>query len=268
MDIRSLGYRTDLIFPRFDGEVLDRGDYLVILTPRNPSFFWGNFVLFPDPPGESDLRRWKDVFDEEIRSRLKVGHYAFGWDGVEGVMGEIGPFEKEGFSLNRFAVLVADRVEAPRKYDRSVVVRPLQGDDEWEEATWNQIACCDPCFNLENYKVFKFEQMSRYRKMVVSGLGSWFGAFLEGKLVADLGIFSTERLGRFQNVETHPAYRRRGICGALVHQAGLFAFERMEIETLVMVADKDYHAVDIYQSVGFLPKESQVGAFWWEKETK
>lgn len=50
MNIRSLGYRTDLLFPRFDGEVIDRGDYTVIRTPSNPTFYWGNFLLFDQPP--------------------------------------------------------------------------------------------------------------------------------------------------------------------------------------------------------------------------
>jgi hypothetical protein len=46
MDIRSLGYRTDLFFPRFDGIIIDRGSYLVIRTPGNPHFYWGQFLLF------------------------------------------------------------------------------------------------------------------------------------------------------------------------------------------------------------------------------
>ena len=50
MNIQSLGYRTDLFFPRFDGEVTDRGDYIVIRTPSNPTYHWGNFLLFNQPP--------------------------------------------------------------------------------------------------------------------------------------------------------------------------------------------------------------------------
>ena len=38
MQLKSLGNRTDLIFPKFDGLILDRGDYLVIRThPIPPS---------------------------------------------------------------------------------------------------------------------------------------------------------------------------------------------------------------------------------------
>ena len=84
MQIHSLGYRTDLIFPRFDGQLLDRADYLVILTPSNPTFYWGNFILFPDPPGEGDFEKWKGLFAREVAARLPVKHLAFGWDTVRG----------------------------------------------------------------------------------------------------------------------------------------------------------------------------------------
>ena len=57
MDVKSLGYKTDLIFPAFDGEIVDRGDYLVVRTPSNPYFYWGNFLLFPRPPAEGDYLR-------------------------------------------------------------------------------------------------------------------------------------------------------------------------------------------------------------------
>ena len=58
MQVRSLGYRTDLIFPAFDGQITDRGDYLVVRTPSNPTFYWGNFLLFDRPTGDGDIERW------------------------------------------------------------------------------------------------------------------------------------------------------------------------------------------------------------------
>jgi predicted GNAT family acetyltransferase len=108
--------------------------------------------------------------------------------------------------------------------------------------------------------------MKRYRRMGQAGLGEWFGAFLDGRLVADLGVFTDGSVGRFQSVGTHPGYRRRGICGTLVHQASRHAFERIGVETLVMVADEHYFAAKIYESVGFQRTEKQVGLDWWEKE--
>jgi len=265
MEVQSLGYRTDLIFPKFDGQILDRGDYLVILTPMNPTYYWGNFLLFPNPPKDGDLENWKAIFSKEIGAQIQAEHFTFGWDTVVGELGEHKPFLDEGFDLCQSIVLSTQQVTVPPKYNREVVIRPLADDWEWEQATQNQIACREPEYTLEGYQVFKRDQMKRYRQMVNTGLGWWFGAFLGKQLVADLGVFATEDIGRFQNVGTHPDYRRRGICGALVYQASRFAFEHKKIKTLVMVADENYHAAKIYESVGFQPKEHQAGLIWWKK---
>ncbi len=66
MRVTSLGYKTDLFFPAFDGEIIDRGNYLVIRTPANPAFFWGNFLLFPAPPAQDDISLWRRLFADEI----------------------------------------------------------------------------------------------------------------------------------------------------------------------------------------------------------
>lgn len=265
MQVHSLGYRTDLIFPQFDGQILDRGAYLVILTLTNPTFYWGNFLLFQNPPGEGDLEKWKALFTREIGPQIKAGHFAFGWDTIHGETGAPQPFLDEGFNLSQTVVLSTRQVKIPPKYNQEVEVRPLISDEDWEQATQNQIACRNPEHTLEGYRVFKTDQMRRYRRMSQSGLGHWFGAFLGSRLVAELGVFTSGKLGRFQQVGTHPDYRRQGICGALVYQASRYAFEQMNVETLVMVADVHYHAAKIYASLGFQPREHQVGLDWWPK---
>lgn len=260
MNLKSLGYRTDLIFPHFDGLILDRGDYLVIRTPANPTFHWGNFLIFPGPPAEGDLERWKTLFTREIGP---AEHFSFGWDTVAGELGEVAPFLAEGFDLQESVVLASGAVHRPAKYNDEVVVRPLTEDWEWEQALHNQVECRDAIYGLDGYLVFKRNQMLRYQAMTHAGLGHWFGAFLDGKLVADLGVYASGKLGRFQSVGTHPDYRRQGICGTLVHQASLYALDFMQLETLVMVADEHYHAAKIYKSVGFEPRERQTGLGWW-----
>jgi predicted GNAT family acetyltransferase len=99
--------------------------------------------------------------------------------------------------------------------------------------------------------------MRGYRRLAEAGRGAWFGAFLDGRIVADLGVYRDPDLplARFQSVGTHPDFRRRGICGTLVQQASAFALSRMAVETLVMLADEEYHAARIYESVGFRPVE-------------
>ena len=64
----SLVYETNLIFHRLEGEVADRGDYLCIRTPANPTFYWGNLLIFKAPPRAGDLARWEALFAAEIEA--------------------------------------------------------------------------------------------------------------------------------------------------------------------------------------------------------
>ena len=265
MIINSLGYRTDLFFPRFDGEVIHRSGYLVVRTPANPTFYWGNFLLFAAPPALGDFERWRSLFAREIGVPPMVRHFAFGWDGTAGEIGEVAPFLAAGFSLDETVVLTARGVQRPAKYDEEIDVRVLTEDWEWEAALRNHIACRDPDHEETGYVLYSARKLDRYRAMVRAGWGIWFGAFLGDRLVGDLGVFVEDGVGRFQSVGTHPDFRRRGVCGALVYQAALYALGNMGAGILVMVADAHYHAARIYESVGFAPSERQVGVTWWPR---
>ena len=54
----TLGWRTDLNFVRFDGELIERADYIVVRTPANPTYWWGNFLLFDQAPQAGDAAEW------------------------------------------------------------------------------------------------------------------------------------------------------------------------------------------------------------------
>jgi GNAT superfamily N-acetyltransferase len=263
MNPRSLAWRTDLIFPRFDGEILDRGRYLVIRTPSNPTFYWGNFLLFDRPPAPGDDERWPRLFAEEIGAPPRVRHQTFGWDSPEGDAGAADAFVARGFRLIHSSVLTASAVTPPPHAAVEIAVRALESQDDWRQATENQIRCREQEHDEAGYRVFKEAEMRRYRTMALAGHGAWFGAFLDGVLVADLGIYHTGNLGRFQTVETHPEHRRRGYAGTLVYQAARHALGQMDLETLVLVADADSPAERLYRSVGFLPTERGVGLERW-----
>ena len=263
MNLRSLAWRTDLIFPRFDGEILDRGRYLVIRTPSNPTFYWGNFLLFDCPPAPGDDERWPRLFTEEIGAPPRVRHQAFGWDSLEGEAGAAQAFVARGFRLIHSSVLTASAVTPPHHTAADIAVRVLESEADWRQATENQIRCREPEHDEAGYRLFKEAEMRRYRAMALAGHGAWFGAFLDGVLVADLGIYHTGNLGRFQTVETHPEHRRRGCAGTLVFQAARHALGQMGLETLVLVADADSPAERLYRSVGFLPAERGVGLERW-----
>jgi ribosomal protein S18 acetylase RimI-like enzyme len=265
MKIKSLGYRTDLIFPTFEGEIADRGDYLVVRTPSNPMFYWGNFLLFPAPPRQGDFVRWRELFKREIGAPPQVEHQAFGWDTLEGEAGFVEPFLSAGFGLNVDVVLATNALRPPAHVAESMVCRALKSDADWHQVLGLQALCREEGHDEAGYVVFRERAMERYRRMSDARRGHWYGAFLDGQIVADLGIFHQDGLGRYQSVETHPDFRRRGIAGTLIYKAGCQAMAEHDLHTLVMVAESDSAPARLYQSLGFAPTEKSSGLLWFPR---
>lgn len=251
------------MFARFEGEVLDRGDYLVIRTPSNPDYHWGNYIIFAGPPQTGDFDRWRSIYRAEFPYYDSIKHMTFTWNEDSAVTPVFEPFLKSGFKLDRAKVLTASKVHLPPKTNSSIRIKVVETPDEWEQAIQLQVACRDPGFGAKSYETFKRRQFETYRKMAHSGLGSWFAAFLGNRMVGDLGIFHEDGIARYQNVGTHPDFRRQGICGSLVYEAAKIAFRDYRVKTLVMEADADYHAAAIYESVGFRPTEENQSLSWW-----
>jgi ribosomal protein S18 acetylase RimI-like enzyme len=271
MQLKSLGFQTELLFRRFEGEVIERPYYLVIRTPKNPGYRWGNFLIFQDPPKEGDLEKWKDIFAKEIGTPPDYNHFVFGIDGLKGEAGVLEPFLKAGFELEKTVVMTARTVNPPPKFNKDCTIRTFQADD-WQE--WIQLNLDsnnadtpekrDP--DDEGFYRYLERKASEYQRMIEAGSGQWFGAYLDGQLAASLGLFVWNGLGRFQAVDTHPNFRRRGLAGTLVYHAARQGFSDMGAETLVMCADPDYVAVKIYESVGFKITEQQMALQWYPKD--
>lgn len=257
MELKSLVLKTDLIFTKQDGEILDRGDYLVVKTKSNPNFFWGNLLIFKNAPSPLVFERWVELFDKEF-TEPSIYHKTFAWDSQE--IGEIEPFKNAGYKLEKSVGLMTteSQLTSPKKENLQVEISPIK-ESEWDEVTNIQTA------TNPQHADFHIKQAIAYKKMVNNGVGKWFGAYLENKLVASLGIFKEETIGRYQVVSTHPDFQRQGICGTLVYKTAQYAFSKMGIDKLVMVADEDYHTVKIYESVGFKPVEKMYGVCWFDE---
>ncbi len=263
MNLKSLGYRTDLIFPSFDGQIIDRGDYLVIRTLSNPTFYWGNFLLFAGPPAAGDFNRWRKLFATEIGTPPETEHQVFGWDSPVGDLGVIQPFLEAGFHLNSDVVMTSSDPNEPPYPSSQVSIRALESDADWQQAVELQVVCREAEFTEGEYREFRQQEMARYREMTSSSRGDWYGAFIGSQLVSDLGLFHQNNISRYQSVETHPAFRRQGIAGTLVYESARQSIAKYSIHTLVIVAEEVSNAARLYGSLGFQPTEKQVGLEWW-----
>ncbi len=270
MKLKSLGYQTEVLFRQFEGEVIERPDYLVLRTPRNPGYRWGNFLIFREPPKQGDFEKWKAVFAKEIGTPPQYPHFLFGWDGVNGEFGEVQEFLEAGFELVKTVVMTAQNVTPPPKVNRDCTIRTFKNDD-WQE--WINLKRASELAypeserepDDEGFRDYLENKTNEYQRMIEAGLGQWFGAYVDGQLTASLGLFVWNGLGRFQLVDTHPEFRRRGLAGTLVYHAAQHGFKEIGARTLVMCADPEYVAVGIYESVGFKVTERQMAVQWHPK---
>jgi len=252
--VHSLGFRTDLMLRLLEGgQAVDHGDYLTLHSPQNPTFWWGNFLLMPESALRDEADRWISRF---ARAFPGAEHVAMGVDGSGGCAAAPASYLEAGLRLECSTVLTATAVRAPRHQNQAAQYRPLETEEDWRQAVELRIACAD---ESASSREFSERRVADQRRIAESGHGAWFGAFQGGRLTAQLGLYSDGGpIARYQNVETHPAARQRGLAGTLVYHAGRYGFDTLGARTLVMVADPGYSAIRIYRSVGFADRETQV----------
>ncbi|HEY0645565.1 MAG TPA: GNAT family N-acetyltransferase [Nocardioides sp.] len=250
----SLGFRTDLALLTASGSVVeDRGTHLVVRSPDNPSYFWGNFFLLEKPPVPGGEREVVDAFHTEFPA---ADHVSIGIDTADLPDDSRAAFEAAGMTVDVATVLTASSLRPPREVEAEV--RRLDGDDDWE-ARARLSHELYPQTAEERFMAFARQKNAQERRLVDAGRGSRFGAFVEDRLVSTAGIFVTEDgVARFQSVETHPEHRRKGLAAAVVHAAGQHALDHLGVRTLVIVADTDGEAIGIYRRLGFEDAERQL----------
>ena len=163
-------------------------------------------------------------------------------------------FKKLDLAWVKVRFFKTSEVHQPPYYNDSFVVRTVVEDSDWEQAIYR------------HYR--GHSAMLRYRAMTEAGHSKWFGAFEGDLLAGGLGICAKDGLGRFMSVGTHPDFQGKGVCRSLVYQAACYAFEHMDVESLVMVATENSQAARIYEQVGFRPVERQVGMLRHIKQLK
>jgi hypothetical protein len=265
-EVKSLGYRTDFIFNKLNGSVKDKGDYIVAKTASNPNYFWGNLLLFKNSPKKGDFKIWKDSFIKEF-DNPEIYHMTFAWDSLEGFEGECSEFIENGFELDKGIVLTTKSVVEPPKFNKNIDVKPISLEADLNRILEIQVSCANTeQLTKEAWEGFYTKSMNQFCKIIKEGHGKWFGAYVDQTLVGSLGVFIDGDVARYQIVSTHKDFQRRGVCSTLVYKSALYALQKMGADTLVMVADEDYHAAKIYESVGFKPDQYQIGLCYWDKE--
>jgi ribosomal protein S18 acetylase RimI-like enzyme len=272
---RSLVWATDIDVLPADRVVERRktaegAGYLAVHSPGNPKHWWGNFLLFDEPPQAGDGPRWEAAFVEAFADAPYMRHRTFCWDTTDGSEGAVASeFLQRGYEQERMVGLIASpaQIVPHARANREVEIRrldPAPGADAalWEGALDLQleenVARPDP---IPDHEPFARARLRDLRELFAAGRGAWYAALdpANGAVVAGCGVVATGARGRFQAVDTRASHQRRGICRRLIAEASVDAGARHAVRDLVIVGDSGYHAVGIYESLGFRLRERTGG---------
>jgi GNAT superfamily N-acetyltransferase len=260
--VRSLGLATELALADTRGTLIDRGDCLVIETPDDPGYYYGNVLVLPEPPRPGEVAHWRQRFEAELGTNPEIRHVTFVWDGIADDAGAVAELEAAGFVLEHTQVMIASAI-APQPVEADL--RPLATDEVTTDLAW---AIADR--HDENYRRFLSRRASWHRDLVARSTARFWGAFVDDELVASLGLVDLAaggaawsgplaRHARYQDVQTATAHRKRGLASALLAVSAADAFAR-GIETAVIVAAPASEAARVYDRVGFVTVEHTVSA--------
>ena len=255
----SLGFFTDLAIRRLEGSVVTRNsDHWTIVTPENPTFYWGNFVLFDETarmPTPTDLvTQFHDAFPE-------AAHVAIGIDGPREQDALADAFRSLGFDADHAVILTAEPSAVVARQSPDVEIRQLVSDNDWAAFVEVGMATREPQYEEMAYRRYLEDAAAILirQRAVQRGRAHWWGAFDGATLCSHAGLYDCgQGIGRFQSIATAPAYQRHGLATAVIGAAVAAAQASPHFSNLVIVADPDYHAVDLYRSLGFRDRERQL----------
>jgi ribosomal protein S18 acetylase RimI-like enzyme len=272
---RSLVRATDIDVLPLDRLVERRSGFLLVRSPSNPAHFWGNLLLFDRMPVSGDALRWEALFDEIFGDEPGVRHRTFAWDRTDGAAGvAYEEFGGRGYDVEDSVGLIADmnQLLAHPRENRDVLVEvldPAIGADmaRWDAVVELQVTNRDDGHDEETFRSFARARLEDLRALFRAGLGAWYVAIepSTGTVAGSCGVVVTAGRGRFQAVDTALNYRRRGICSRLVVEAAYRASTDYGARRFVIVAEADYHALGLYESLGFERREHVFGVCLWPR---
>jgi GNAT superfamily N-acetyltransferase len=249
----SLGVQSDFIVSHLEAELIDHSDYAVYRTTASPDFYFGNFLALKTPLSEKSRHDWEQAFDHAFEGVAGIRHRTFIWPVVEAseepdIRGFLDANYE--FTENHVLAMPSDALITPRRLNTNIRIHPFS-DDESIWSQWREIAVTERDAGHEemDYRRYLAGREKTYRDLERAGYGDFFGAFSGDRLVGYAGVFALNDLARYQLVQVIPDYQNKGIARTLIHHLSQWVATRASRQ--IIIADADYHASALYQSLGF-----------------
>ncbi len=250
------GWATDLAVLELTGSTVDdHGDHLVVRSPDNPDYHWGNFLFVSDPEAVNDARRWVETFHTAFpdASYLAIG--------LARMPDDAEAWTRQGADLEPEEVLTTRTLPTQTPLPGGYSVRALDGDD-WDQLTAREVAdnARTGDYEPEGHARFAAARTATQRAICERGDAAFFGAFSGEVLVASLGIVRCGGIARYQSVGTDEEHRRCGLASHLLGVAARWAADR-GCEQWVILTDVGNPAGRVYRRLGFEPTTGNAQAY-------
>lgn len=244
-------FRTKLHLIGLSGQVVDHPAAFELRTPRVPNFFHGNLLLWKEVP--TDLAAMRALFASCFGEGSK--HELFMWGPEPASVEFMAEAARAGFEPEQSVALALD--SPPDEVDHGWTIRPLRLDEL--DASFALADAADGASGEggdPDYQEFKRRICEHTGDWVRAGQVTWWGVFVDDALVGQCGMAhcNTEigaNLGRFQAVEVHPDFRRRGVATALISTVARDAMLRLRCPRVLLEADPTGPAIALYERIGF-----------------
>jgi GNAT superfamily N-acetyltransferase len=252
----TAGWETDLTILRHSGSLIEEfEDHIIVRSPHNPEYHWGNFILVSDSSLVNDAERWQNTF---VNAFPEATWVAIGLPQFPDISEAWTSLDLE---IERMDVLKA--VTPPPVPDLSSnYTSRIFGEVDWELLLAREIAENKKSGNHdpESFERYISNAIKGYEQLSRNGLAAWFGAFHDSELVADLGVVICGETARYQSVQTDERYRSQGLASHLLGTAAEWARER-GCTSWVIVTESTNSAGRVYRRVGFNPDLETVTAY-------
>lgn len=252
----SPGWKTDLEILALGGSEIETfDDHLAVKTPTNPEYHWGNCLLVLDPSSVDESEKWVERYRSVFPSNDWIAI------GLPQMPSNVAAWEKQGVALEQLDVLTTSSLPKEQPLPQGYTSRHFEEQD-WETLTHREISflLSEGGHEPTAIEAFVIENNASRQRLCADGDAAWFGAFLEGELVASLGIVKCETTARYQSVETSDSHRRKGLASHLLGLAASWSKEQ-GCETWVIVTEETNAAGRVYRRAGFRSDIPAVNAY-------
>lgn len=256
--MNNLGFFTDFKLLGSDAKVTEYVDYYLVETPTNPTFIDGNCMVLKSPDLLLDKDKLEKLFKCHFSEATNQHHVGFRLMHIPSDEILAPYLQNDQYQIDNLAVMTYDKEAVEAKtvlQEERDHIRPFSSDLDWEQWTQHEIRERPTVFSEASFKAYLLNRRNVYKTMITQEMGNFYGVFRDGKLLAAAGLYIFDKIGRFQQVRTIESARRQGLCKRLIQH--IYTVNMLQMEEAVIVADEDYHALKIYEGLGFRTRENQ-----------